>query len=93
MYLNFTLVNGVVTAGKQPNIDAHCLFQPSGNIWSIDGPTLGFLCSMAAAWVNQSAGRVAYDPRPINGSSAGVNLMGAWGTAIQQPDGRYVISV
>ena len=91
-YVNFTVVNGVVTVGTQDTIDGHCTFQASGNIWSLDGPALGFLCSIPVTWVNQAVGRVAYDPRPINGSVSEVNFS-AWGTAIAQPDGRFVISV
>lgn len=90
-YLNYTVVNGVVTAGSQTTIDGHCKFYVSGNIWSLDGPTLGFLCSIAVVWVNQAAGRVSIDPRPI-GNIITVNFT-TWGTAVQQSDGSYVISI
>lgn len=91
-YLSYTVVNGVVKPGSKTAIDATCIFQESGNIWSLDGPTLGYLCSIAVAFVNVSVGRVTYDPRVLNGSNSSINFSN-WGTAIQQPDGRFVISI
>ena len=98
MYLSYTVVNGKVTAGSSSTINSNCIFEATGNIWSIDGPTLGFLCSIVVTWVNKAAGRVAYDKRVLDGSVVNVNLSdqetgAAWGTAIVQPDGRYVISI
>jgi hypothetical protein len=97
VYLNYTVVGGAVTPGAQSTIDAHTTFQVSGNIWSLDGPTLGYLASIAVAFVSapfqasgQTAQRVVYDPRPLNGSATSVNFS-AWGTAYLQPDGRYII--
>jgi hypothetical protein len=95
-YLSFSVVNGAVLAGSSATITPNCIFEVVGNIWSIDGPTLGFLCSIVVTWVNRSAMRVAYDPRPLNGLpvTLPVNLnFSTWGTAIIQPDGRYVISI
>jgi hypothetical protein len=91
-YLNYTVVNGAVTPGSSVTINPNCIFEACGNIWSIDGPTLGFLCSIVVTFVNKSVGRVSYDPRILNGLASNVNLTN-WGTAIIQPDGRYVISI
>jgi hypothetical protein len=97
-YLSYSVVNGVIVAGQSATITPNCIFEVSGNIWSIDGPTLGFLCSIVVTWVNKAAGLVAYDKRPLDGTISNVNLSNlatgaAWGTAIVQPDGRYVISI
>jgi len=91
-YLNYTVVNGAITQGTQAEIGPNCIFEAVGNIWSVDGPALGFLCSIVVTWVNKAAGRVQFDSRPLNGLAANVNFS-AWGTAIVQSDGRYVISV
>lgn len=92
MYLSFSVVGGMVVAGESPDITPSSLFQPSGGVWSLDGPALGFLCSIAVTWVNQAANRVSYDPRPLNGSVTEVNFS-HWGTAVVQPDGRYAIQI
>jgi hypothetical protein len=88
-YLNY--ISGVF--GSQTTINPNCIWYPSGNVWSIDGPTIGYLCSIVCVWVNQSAGRVAFDARALNGTVLNVNLGSTWGTAIAQSNGGYVISI
>lgn len=92
-YLNYTLKNGVPTPGKQPNIDQYCKFYPSGNVWSLAGPTFGFMVSIIGVWVDQGLGLLAYDPTLVNGKAFNPNLCNTWGTAFQQADGSYVISI
>lgn len=89
-YLEYSVVNGQITKGSSDTVTPNCIFQQDGNIWSLDGPTLGFLCSIVVTFVNVSVGRIDYDPRVIGSYDGNIKLTD-WGWAEKQSDGRFAI--
>jgi hypothetical protein len=97
-YASFSVVGGAVVYAESSDINANSTFYPSGNIWSLDGPNLGFLCSICAVIVNPTNMHVVFDKRPLDGSIINVALSSpspnvVWGTAILQPNGGFAIQI
>ncbi len=87
-FLSYQRTPGGIVPARLAAIDGTCLFQPSGNLWSLDGPALGYLITIVASVTPN--GRVVFDKRPVNDGHA-VVLLDQWGTLHPQKDGTVAI--
>lgn len=88
-YLSYQLVNGAVVATRSETLDLHSLFYPDGNLYTLNGPPLGFNVQVVGS--KAPGGQINFQRIPMGYPGWDATPAGDFGVLHPQADGTVAI--